>query len=92
MRMSAHNPNFLEPQKNGTAVTHLFRYEDQDGLTAFLQKRLNITFETEQHNASPKRDLEVSDKTLGRLRRKMAQEFQLYDSIGPDGHYTPLES
>ncbi len=83
---------FLEPQKNGTAVTHLFRYEDQAGLKAFLQERLSMTFETQEHNASPKKPLELSDKILERLRRKMPQDFMLYNSIQPGGHYTPVEA
>jgi hypothetical protein len=83
---------FLEPQKNGTAVTHLFRYEDQAGLKTFLETRLDLNFETSQHNSSPKRDLELSDKTLARLRRKMPQDFALYDGIGADGHYSPVDT
>jgi hypothetical protein len=29
---------FLEPQRNGTRVTHLFRYEDRQGLRGFLER------------------------------------------------------
>lgn len=83
---------FLQPQKNGTAVTHLFRYEDQAGLMSFLEARLKLSFETTRYNASPKRDLELNDKTLTRMRRKMPQEFALYDGIRADGHYTPVEA
>ncbi|MFK7937872.1 MAG: gamma-glutamyl kinase [Roseovarius sp.] len=81
---------FLEPQKNGTAVTHLFRYEDQAGLRAFLQNRLGVQFETKQHNASPARVLELSEKTRNRLLRKMPKEFELYNGIKPEGAYTPV--
>ena len=83
---------FLEPAKNGTAITHLFRYEDQAGLQRFLQNRLKLTVETETHNASPQRELELSDKMLDRLRRKMPQDFALYDGIGPDGTYEPVSA
>lgn len=83
---------FLEPTKNGTAITHLFRYEDQAGLKAFLETRLNSTFATEQMNSSPVAALDLSDKTLARLRRKMPDEFMLYDGIGLNGAYTPLET
>ena len=83
---------FLEAQPNGTAVTHLFRYEDQTGLTAFLEKRLKISIQTKRVNASPSVPLEVSDKTMDRLRRKCSREFELWSSIGNGGEYTPLET
>src|SRR6056297_3893485 len=81
---------FLEPQKNGTAVTHLFRYEDQDGLRNFLQDRLAVTFETVQENASPDMPLDLSAETEAKLRRKCADEFALWDGIGENGSYRPL--
>ena len=81
---------FLEPQKNGTAVTHLFRYEDQEGLRRFLQDRLAVTFETVQENASPDMPLDLSAETEAKLRRKCADEFALWDGIGENGSYRPL--
>ena len=81
---------FLEPQKNGTAVTHLFRYEDQEGLRKFLQDRLAVTFETVQENASPDMPLDFSAETEAKLRRKCADEFALWDGIGENGSYRPL--
>jgi len=81
---------FLEPQKNGTAVTHLFRYEDQEGLRNFLQDRLAVTFETVQENASPDMPLDFSAETEAKLRRKCADEFALWDGIGENGSYRPL--
>lgn len=81
---------FLEPQKNGTAVTHLFRYEDQDGLRAFLQARLGVTVETKRLNSSPSMPLVLSDQVEAKYRRKFAVEYQLYDSIGTGGAFTAL--
>lgn len=81
---------FLEPQKNGTAVTHLFRYEDQAGLLAFLQERLSFAFETQRMNDSPRAELPLSADTEARYRRKFAVEYELYDGIGSGGAYTPL--
>lgn len=80
---------FLEPQKNGTRATHVFRYEDQAGLTAFLADRLGVSVATERHNASPAMDLALSPRVEARLRCKCAPEFALYDSIGAGGVYTP---
>mgnify|MGYP001049143236 CR=1 FL=1 len=81
---------FLEPQKNGTAVTHLFRYDDQAGLDAFLSERLGVKIDTRRLNTSPPGDTPLTPKTEARFRRKFEAEFLLYDGIGADGSYTPL--
>ncbi|MBU3001620.1 gamma-glutamyl kinase [Roseovarius nubinhibens] len=82
---------FMEPQKNGTQVTRLFRYEDQDGLQAFLRTRFGRPVSPEHRNISAPQELCLSDEVTTRLRRKAAADFILYDSIGPDGAYTPPE-
>jgi len=82
---------FLEPQKNGTAVTHLFRYEDQTGLQQFLQDRLGIKMDICHENVSPPMAIDLSEATHIKLRRKCPQEFELYDGIRQGGAYTPLQ-
>lgn len=72
---------FLEPRPNGTAVTHLFRYEDQSGLIGFLEDRLQTRIELPRANVSPAMDLELSPQVASKLRRKKAEEFDLYESI-----------
>lgn len=81
---------FLEPQKNGTAVTHLFRYEDQSGLLQFLQTRLGREIVLGQRNRSPQSQTKLSEEVKARFHRKFAAEFQLYEGIRVDGEYTPL--
>lgn len=78
---------FLEPQRNGTAATHLFRYDDQSGLTAYLESRLNITVQTERINASRAERLPLSRETETVLRRIYAPDFNLYEGIGQNGTY-----
>ncbi|WP_147105402.1 gamma-glutamyl kinase [Tateyamaria sp. syn59] len=73
---------FLERQPNGTGVTHLFRYEDQTRLQSFLFDRVGVTFELGRENVSPERAVELSEDVERRFRRKFAEEFALYDSIG----------
>lgn len=73
---------FLEPRPNGVRVTHLFRYEDQPALVRFLEARLGTRIETARENVSPTMDLVLSPSVEARLRRKCAEEFALYDSIG----------
>ncbi|MDK3075761.1 gamma-glutamyl kinase [Sedimentitalea sp. JM2-8] len=72
---------FLEPRPNGTAITHLFRYETPRRLKVFLEDRLDITLSLRRENVSPEMDLVLSPDVERRLRQKCAEEFDLYDSI-----------
>ncbi|MEO0633021.1 MAG: gamma-glutamyl kinase [Pseudomonadota bacterium] len=74
---------FLEAQPNGTAVKHLFRYEDPATLNAFLETRIGVKLTLGQHNVSPAMPARLSDDVDTRFRRKFAEEFALYDSITP---------
>jgi len=80
---------FLEPQRNGTRVTHLFRYEEQAGLRNFLENRLGTAIETAAENSSPVMPLTLSRRIENRLRRKHADDFALWDGIVGDGVFTP---
>lgn len=73
---------FLEPRPNGTAITHLFRYDDQAGIIGFLEERLSLALDLPRLNVSPSMELNLTPKTEDKLRRKCADEFALYDSIG----------
>ncbi|MEL6884333.1 MAG: gamma-glutamyl kinase [Pseudomonadota bacterium] len=75
---------FLEAQPNGCRVTHLFRYEEQGRLQAFLTERTGVTFKTARHNVSPEMDVKLSESVETRFRRKFAEEFELYHSIPSD--------
>lgn len=72
---------FLEAQPNGVGVTHLFKYEDQPRLQAFLSERLDVKLELARENVSPEITLNLSPDIASRFRRKFAEEFDLYDSI-----------
>lgn len=72
---------FLEPRPNGVSVTHLFRYEDQARLVAFLEDRLECQFETQRENVSPAGELTLSPGVERRLRQKFQEEFDLYNGI-----------
>lgn len=72
---------FLEPRPNGTAVTHLFRYEDGAALDRFLEDRLGVRPVPGRENVSPRMPLDLSPQTARRLRRACAKDFALYDSI-----------
>ena len=72
---------FLEAQPNGCKVDHLFRYDRLNQLHGFLEDRLGLPVDTQQKNVSPKMELTLSEKTETILRRKCAEEFDLYNSI-----------
>lgn len=72
---------FLERQPNGTGITHLFRYEDQQSLQSFLEDRLDVKLSLAQENVSPAIEIALSPEIEERFRRKFADEFALYDSI-----------
>ncbi len=78
---------FLEPSRNGTAATHVFRYEDQAGLISFLENRLKTQITTSQLNVSPGEPQTLSDKIHDRFRRKCPEEFDLWEGIKPGGYY-----
>ncbi|SFU17480.1 hypothetical protein [Sedimentitalea nanhaiensis] len=72
---------FLEPRPNGTAVTHLFRYEELGKLNRFLMDRLKVDFVLPHENVSLAIELELSSDVERKLRKKRAAEFDLYESI-----------
>ncbi|MDX5403161.1 MAG: gamma-glutamyl kinase [Rhodobacterales bacterium] len=76
---------FLEPRPNGTAVDHVFRYEDQPALLAFLEARLEMRIVLPRSNVSPEMDLSLSPETERRLRRKCADEFALWEGAASRG-------
>ncbi|SIT77996.1 sulfotransferase family 2 domain-containing protein [Pontibaca methylaminivorans] len=76
---------FLEPRPNGTAITHLFRYEEPHRLDAFLEERLGVTLALTRENVSPVMELALSPELARACRRHCAPEFELYESISAGG-------
>ena len=72
---------FMKRQPNGTGITHAFRYEDQDRLRRFLEERLEVSLSLGRENVSPSMPLSLSPQVEAKLRRKCAEEFELYASI-----------
>lgn len=70
---------FIEPRPNGVSVTHLFKYENQAGLIGFLEDRLDVTLDLPRTNVSPRTDLELSSQTEEKLRRKCADDFDVWN-------------
>jgi hypothetical protein len=73
---------FVEPRPNGTAVTHLFRYEAFDRFLGFLEDRLDCRIDLPRLNTSPPAGLDLAPETEARLRRACAEDFALWEGIG----------
>jgi len=68
-------PKFIRRRSGDMIVDHLFQYEQMDKAVAFFEDRLGLSITLDQRNVSPKGDLELSEKTHAKLRRKRAQMF-----------------
>ncbi|WP_424986540.1 hypothetical protein [Microbulbifer sp. S227A] len=74
--------SFLKTHPSGTAITHLYRYEDLPRLNRFLEARLGVEIQLKRKNVSPEMDLHLSPEVERKFRRKHSEEFRLYDGIG----------
>ncbi|SMX45157.1 gamma-glutamyl kinase [Maliponia aquimaris] len=70
---------FVEPRPNGTAVSHLFRYENQSGLIGFLEDRLQVRIDLPRENVSPSAQTTLSASTLARLHETCAEDFEVWE-------------
>lgn len=70
---------FVQPAKDHRGLDHLFKYEAQDKLHSFLEDRLGFEIQPSQKNVSPKAVLELDPTTEQKLRRKCADQFELWD-------------
>ncbi|MFT6535905.1 MAG: hypothetical protein ACJAQU_000802 [Loktanella salsilacus] len=62
------------------AVDHLFAYEDQDRLIAFLEQRLDVTLTLPRLNVSPPRAAVLGPAVEAKLRDKRAAEFEVWQA------------
>lgn len=69
---------FLLDKEGAIGVNHLFQYEQQDQLIAYLEDRLGVEIALPQMNVSPRMPLEMSEATHAKLLRKCADEFRVH--------------
>ncbi|SFR38184.1 hypothetical protein SAMN04488005_1200 [Yoonia tamlensis] len=69
---------FVRRNDGEIGVDHLFRYEAQDEIAAFLEKRLNTRLDLAQKNVSPRMALTLSADVAARLREKHKDEFDIW--------------
>ena len=74
---------FLHSSKESAPITYLFQYEDQSGLKQFLEQRLEIKFNLQKRNVSPKKNLILHPETEEKLLRKCQRQFDIWQNAGP---------
>lgn len=62
------------------AVDHLFAYDRQDRLIAFLEDRLDVTLTLNRLNVSPRREVPLSPQVEAKLRDRRAAEFAVWEA------------
>jgi hypothetical protein len=62
-------------------VNHLFRYDRQDALLAFLAQRLGEMPQIGRENVSPEGPAEPSPEVAARLRAERPEEFALWNAL-----------
>lgn len=70
-------------------VDRLFPYEDMSGLFELIESRLGLTIETQRHNVSPERPLDLSDETRALFRATCAFDVDVHASLRRDGQIDP---
>ena len=72
---------FFEPMKGTNPVHHIFAYEHQDKIHAFLENRLKTSLTTPRLNVSKPADLTLGDETKARFLERYAGENALYAAV-----------
>lgn len=73
---------FLTDADGTRAVDHLFRYDRMGELVAFLEGRLEASFDIPRANVSPGGAVDLSADMRARLEVEAAAEFTLWQSLG----------
>lgn len=82
---------FLSMHDGSLPVHHIFAYEHQPKLRAFLNERFAAELKIPVKNVSPEKPTPLSDEVEAELRSARAAEFALYERIlEADGHLRPF--
>lgn len=79
--------DFLTSPKGEVLVDHLFAYENQSGLLAFLENRLQTSITLKRKNVSPPIDAPLSPEVETVLQAARPAEFELYNQLVAAGGY-----
>ncbi len=74
---------FMSDKNGDVGMSHLFRYEDIDGLVRFMQNRIGKQFQLGRANQSPKADLDLSADLRSELVTALSPDFEIYERLKP---------
>ena len=74
---------FMTDKDGLVGMSHLFRYEDMEGLVRFLQNRIGKQFQLGRANQSPSAELDLSADLRSELIKVLAPDFEIYDRLKP---------
>jgi len=74
---------FVSNPEGRVIVDHLFRYEDLDRATRFLEQRLDVQLNLPRANASAPADLSLPPQLEARLRHEARADFDLWNNLAP---------
>lgn len=74
---------FMSDKDGQVGMSHLFRYDNMDGLVRFLQNRLGKQFTLGHANQSPEATISLSPALLRQYKDAYAQDFEIYDRLSP---------
>lgn len=72
---------FLVRKDGSIGADHLFRYQDQAALKAFLEDRLSMEIALPRANVSPQMELSLDPGIEAELRARLAPEFELWNRV-----------
>ncbi len=75
---------FMSDKEGEVGMSHLFRYEDMDGLVRFLQNRLGKQIQLGRANQSPKAELTLSPNLRTELETALAADYDIYNRLRHD--------
>ena len=75
---------FMSDKDGEVGMSHLFRYDDMDGLVRFLQNRLGKQFQLGRSNQSPKAELTLSPDLRTELETALAADYEIYNRLRLD--------
>lgn len=75
---------FMSDKDGVIGMSHLFRYEDLDGLVRFLQMRVGKQFTLGRTNTSPPGEIKLAPTLRAELERTCSADFEIYNRLLPE--------
>lgn len=79
---------FMSDKNGDLGVSHVFRYEEFDQFSDFLQKRTRKSGQIKHLNRSPSMELTLSPTLKKELHIKLEKDFELHERLKPSSFST----